>query len=255
MNDCIKTLMSHRSYRKYIEKEVDDKDLNIILSAAQAAPSWIHGQQVSIITVKDKTRKTKLAELCGNQEHIKQAPVFLLFCADFYRAKLASELEGNSFEIIDDIDSVIVGATDVGIALANAITAAESLGLNIVPIGGIRRNPLEVITLLELPKYVIPISGLCIGYGTEDPGLNPRLPKEAVIHNEQYNHEQMSYLKQYNETYREDQLKKGNKEVTWTKRISEFYRASHYNNQYADVPEMLRQQGFLCKDVKKDGAV
>lgn len=250
MNECIKTLLNHRSYRQYIDKKVNDQDLDMILEAAQAAPSWIHGQQVSIIAVKDDHRKRKLAELCGNQEHINQAPIFLVFCADFYRAKLASELEGNSFEIIDDIDSVIVGATDVGIALANAIAAAESLGLNIVPIGGIRRNPLEVIELLEMPKYVIPISGLCIGYGAKDPGHNPRLPKETVIHNETYNTDQIGYLKQYNETFRQDQLKKSNRDTNWTKRISDFYRGSHYNNQYPDVPEMLKQQGFTCKDMK-----
>ncbi|MFC3885021.1 NADPH-dependent oxidoreductase [Bacillus songklensis] len=252
MNEVIKTLTSHRSFRHYLDKPVGEKELETIVHAAQSGPSWIHGQQVSIIVVKDPHRKKKLAELCGNQDHINQTPVFLVFCADFYRAKLASKMEDESFEAADDVDSLLVGATDVGIALGNAIAAAESFGFGTVPIGGIRRTPLAVIDLLELPKYVIPISGLCIGYGTNDPGLNPRLPKEAFYHEETYNHDQIEILHQYNDVMKEHRKKttNGRSDANWTERIASFYRKSHYNNAYPDVPSMLKQQGFTCEDMK-----
>ncbi|HWO96643.1 MAG TPA: NADPH-dependent oxidoreductase [Bacillus sp. (in: firmicutes)] len=254
MNEVIKTLTNHRSFRHYLNKPVDDKELDAIIHAAQSGPSWIHGQQVSIVVVQDSARREKLAQLCGHQDHINQAPVFLVFCADFYRAKLASEMEGVSFEIADDADSLLVGATDVGIALGNAIAAAESLGLGTVPIGGIRRTPLEVIKLLQLPKYVIPISGLCIGYGTNDPGLNPRLPKEAFYHKEIYNENQAEILQQYNKTMTEHrkQTTGGKSDAGWTERIAGFYSRSHYNDAYPDVPRMLKQQGFSCKDMKPE---
>lgn len=251
MNEVIKTLTNHRSFRQYLNTPVTEKELDAIIHAAQSGPSWIHGQQVSVIAVKDSARKKKLAELCGHQDHINQAPVFLIFCADFHRAKLASEIEGVSFEAADDADSLLVGAADVGIALANAIAAAESLGLGTVPIGGIRRTPLEVIKLLRLPKYVIPISGLCIGYGTNDPGLNPRLPKEAFYHEETYNENQMGILHRYNDTMAEHRKKTtdGKSDANWTERIAGFYSRSHYNNAYPEVPHMLKQQGFACKDM------
>lgn len=57
----------------------------------QSAPSSINGQQVTVITVQDKERKKKISELAGGQPWIDQAPVFLLFCADFNRAKIALE--------------------------------------------------------------------------------------------------------------------------------------------------------------------
>ncbi len=252
MNDVINTLTSHRSFRKYQNKPLSEEFLDAILIAAQAAPTWIHGQQVSVIVIQDKEKKEKLADYCGKQEHINQAPVFLVFCADFHRAKLASEMENLPFEVVNDTDALLVGATDVGISLSNAIAASESLGLGTVPIGGIRRNPLDVIELLELPRYVIPIVGLCVGYPSEDPGLNPRLPHKAFRHNESYNSDQTQYINPYNEQFKKHQLKKSNgkNDVNWTKRIGQFYQTSHYNNQYPDVPIMLKKQGFTCKDLK-----
>ncbi len=151
MNEVVRTLTSHRSYRQYSEQPVEPDKLKIIIESAQAAPSWVHGQQVSIIAIKSPERRQQLSVLCGNQKHVAAAPVFLVFCMDFYRAKLASEMEGSSFESVKDVDALLVGATDVGISLSNAIAAAESMGLSIIPIGGIRRNTKEVIDLLQLP--------------------------------------------------------------------------------------------------------
>ncbi|PKG21810.1 NADPH-dependent oxidoreductase [Niallia nealsonii] len=247
MNQVIETLKNHRSYRKYSPKSVSADILETIVEAAQASPSWINGQQVSVIVVQDKSRKDRLAELCGNQKHINEAPVFLIFCADFYRAKLASEMEDTQLEALNDIDALLVGATDVGLAMANAITAAESLELGTVPIGGIRRNSLEVVDFLQLPKYVIPISGLCLGYPTEDPGIKPRLPKESIIHKEIYNQDQLPFLQAYNETFKTYLKDRGDTEANWTDRVAKFYSQSYYPSN----ADMLKKQGFPAKDLLK----
>ncbi|WP_273124705.1 NADPH-dependent oxidoreductase [Metabacillus sp. HB246100] len=254
MNEVIHTLTNHRSFRNYSKEQLQDHQLDAIIAAAQAAPSWIHGQQVTVIIVQDEARKLKLSKICGNQKHIIEAPTFLVFCADFYRAKLASEIEGVPFESIHDVDSLIVGATDVGIALSNAIAASESLGLSTVPIGGIRRNPLDAIDLLKLPTYVLPIVGLCIGYGQIDPGLNPRLPRGAFAHVEEYQKNQLPMIKEYNQSYKKylTEQSDGKRDATWTKRVADFYKKSHYNNQYQDVPKMLKQQGFSCDDLHSE---
>ncbi|GKU85214.1 NADPH-dependent oxidoreductase [Niallia sp. NCCP-28] len=247
MNQVIETLKNHRSYRKYSPLPVSADKLETIVEAAQAAPSWINGQQVSVIVVQDKNRKDRLAELCGNQKHINEAPVFLIFCADFYRAKLASEMENTNLEALNDVDALLVGATDVGLAMANAITAAESLELGTVPIGGIRRNSLEVVDFLQLPKYVIPISGLCLGYPAEDPGIKPRLPKESIMHQEIYNKDQLPFLQTYNETFKNYLKDRGDTEANWTDRVAKFYRQPYYPSN----ADMLKKQGFPAKDLYK----
>ncbi|ALC82717.1 MULTISPECIES: NADPH-dependent oxidoreductase [Bacillus] len=235
MNPTIETLHNHRSYRSYKDNPVEAEKLDLIIKAAQSAPSWIHGQQVSIIAIKDEQRKKELARLCGNQKHIEEAPLFLVFCADFYRASLAGEIEGKTLEALNDVDSLLVGATDVGLGMGYAIAAAESVGLGTVPIGGVRRNSLEVVEFLQLPKHVIPISGLCVGYGAEDPGQKPRLPVEAVLHEETYKQDQKAILEQYNKIM----------PAPWTQRVASFYEKSYY----ANIAKMLKQQGFSCDDL------
>ncbi|SER69786.1 NADPH-dependent oxidoreductase [Psychrobacillus sp. OK032] len=252
INGVLATMMEHRSYRKYLDKEVTDENVETVVSASQAAPSWINGQHVTIVVVRDKERRKKLATLSGGQKHIEDAPVFLVFCADFHRINLACEIEEKVFESIQNIDTVIVGATDVGISLGNAINAAESMGLGTVPIGGIRRNPIEVIELLQLPKYVIPISGLCIGHPDGEPGLKPRLPKNAIMHNEVYNSDTSALIHQYNDTYSNylNERTNGKDNSNWTQRMAEFYSEPFYrNNSYSNVRDMLIQQGFPIKEI------
>lgn len=159
MNEVIKTLLNHRSVRSYSDKTVKKEDIDLIIRAAQQAPSSIDKQQVTIISVEDKEKKKKLSQLVGDQKYVDEAPVFLVFCADFYRAKLAGKIMGEEIVITDSQEANLVGAVDVGLAMGNAIAAAESLGLNIVPIGGVRKEPEEVIELLGLPEYVFPKIG------------------------------------------------------------------------------------------------
>lgn len=140
MNEILKLLNNHRSIRNYKSDVVSDKDLDSIIRASQAAPSSINGQQVTIISIQNVDKKNKLSKLVGDQVYVDKAPVFLVFCADFYRAKLAAEINDEELVITESEEAKLVGAVDVGLALSNAIAAAESLGLGIVPIGGIRKE-------------------------------------------------------------------------------------------------------------------
>ena len=171
MNDGMKSLLSHRSIRAYTDRPVEEDVLDRIIQAVQAAPNWVNLQHVSVIVVKDQERRKKFATLCGEQQHIAQAPVFLVFCADYYRTWLAYRTKDQSFdEMIGQIDNLIVGAHEVGIALGTAVAAAESFGLGTVPIGDIRLHVLDAVAELGLPKYVLPLLGLCVGYPAEQPG-------------------------------------------------------------------------------------
>lgn len=152
MNAVMKSLLSHRSIRSYQDKPVSEEDLTQIIQAVQAAPNWVNVQLVSVIAIKDAERRSHLSVLCGNQKHIAEAPVFLVFGADYYRTWLACRAKGQSLDtVLEDMDTVLVGAHETGIAVGTAVAAAESLGLGTVVIGDIRQNPLEVIAELGLP--------------------------------------------------------------------------------------------------------
>lgn len=247
MNETIKLLKNHRSIREFdTQKDVHDSKIQEMIEAAMAAPNWINGQQVSIIEVRDSAKKIKLAEAAGNQIWVKEAPVFLVFCLDFYRAKLAAEKNNREFRIAENIEAIIVGSTDVGILLSNAITAAESMELGTVPIGGIRRNPGTFIELLQLPQYVFPIAGLAVGFPKEIPGQKPRLPKESVYHKEAYNCDiQKQLLNKYDDTFSGYSLERSNKQdsTDWSSKVSTFYETGFEAYAKTVIPA-LKKQGF-----------
>lgn len=245
MNNTIKNMLAHRSIRSYTDQPVANELLEQIIDAVQAAPTWVNLQHVSIVAIKDPDRRQTFAHLCGDQPHIAQAPVFLVFCADYYRAHLAGLMHHQPLELVmDDIDHTVVGAHEVGIAVGTAVAAAESLGLGTVVIGDVRLNALQVIEELNLPKYVMPILGLCIGYAAEDPGIKPRLPRQAVYFDETYNRNLNELLQQYDETYAAYLQERpwNNRVGNWTQQCADFYR--HPYDHYPEMSEMLRQQGF-----------
>lgn len=245
MNHVYNTLINHRSIRNYTDQPVSDQDLKLIIESVQAAASSINGQQVTVISIQDPKTKSKIAELAGNQSWIEQAPVFLLFCADFYRAKIAAELNGEPLVVTDSAESIIVGSTDVGLAMGNAIATAESLGLGIVPIGGVRRQPLELIELLGLPEYVFPVSGLVVGHPADASDKKHRLPQAAVWHKETYNTELTGLLKQYDNEVSDYMEKRTNGKETrnWSQTVSSIYNRIYYPL----VRDMLEKQGFDFK--------
>ena len=125
-NKVIDSMMSHRSIRSYTDEAVSEEELDVIVKAVQAAPNWVNLQLVSIVTIKDAERRKLFSKLCGNQPHIAKAPVFLIFCADYNRVAVACKRKGRTLdEVMQDIDTVIVGAHEVGIALEAEIGRAH----------------------------------------------------------------------------------------------------------------------------------
>lgn len=244
INHVIDNMLAHRSIRSYADRAVSEEDLNSIIRSVQAAPNWVNLQLVSMIAVKDASQRQRFAELCGHQAHIAEAPVFLVFCADYYRVALACCKKGQTLdEVMQDIDTLLVGAHEVGIALEAAVVAAESLGLGTVPIGDVRKNAQEVVRELQLPKYVFPMLGLCIGYPANNPGLKPRFPQQAAFFEETYNADLKDELAEYDALYAQYLKERpwNNRVGNWTDLAADFYKHPYH---YQGVADALWEQGF-----------
>lgn len=242
MNKTIEIMKNHRSIRSFEDKEIPQEVLNQILEATHWMPTSIHGQQVSVIVVKDKAKKAKIAELTGGQHWIDKAPVFLVFVADFYKTNVGAEKSAIKQVIHESIEGTMVGTFDAGIAMGGAIVAAESLGLGIVPIGGIRKEPEEMIELLDLPPYTFPVAGLCIGYASNNSKQKPRLPIETFAHENSYNKEVLlekitDYDKDMEVYLKEIGLER---EVNWSVRTASVYQSVYFPKVYP----ALKKQGF-----------
>ena len=255
MNPVLECLYNHKSIRKYKDQPIEDEKLEKIIKAAQAAPTWCNGQQVSIIAIKDKARKGLFEKLCWGQKYISECSVFLIFCADFYRVSLAFEKEGKSKETfekyITQLDTVILGGHDVGIAIQNATVAAESLGLGTVDIGAVRIKCLEVAKELNLPKYCLPLIGLCVGYPDDNPGIKPRMPMKAVFFEDKYDTEKAKAgMDEYDDVFKKylAERETNARDSNWSKSISDIY--SKTIGALDDEYELLKKQGFISIDKK-----
>ena len=173
--------------------------METIVAAGQRAATSSNMQLTSVVAVTDPTTRQALSELCGGQKHIAQAPVFLAWCADRARLDRACELRDYTQDTTT-VESFLVAAVDVAIAMQNATLAAESMGLGSCYIGAIRNQPQDVIDLLGLPKRVMPIAGMTVGWPAAEPIVRPRLPLDAVLHWECYDNNALdSALAEYDE--------------------------------------------------------
>jgi len=136
----------------------------------------------------DPQRKARLAALANNQQFINEAGLFLVWVADLGRARRVAERENAPLDGADYLETTIIGFVDTALAAQNAVVASESLGLGTVFVGALRNKPLEVADELGLPPHTIATFGLAVGVPdpTENAGIKPRLPQEAVLHQEQY---------------------------------------------------------------------
>ncbi|GAB1538832.1 NADPH-dependent oxidoreductase [Scytonema sp. NUACC21] len=201
-NDSIANLLSHRSIRAYLPDPLPPGTLEILVAAAQSASSSSNLQTWSVVAVEDAQRKEKLSQLAGNQAHIRQCPLFLVWLADLARLTHIAESRGFPHEGLDYLEMFVMAAIDAALAAQNATVAVESLGLGTVYIGALRNHPEEVAEVLNLPPHVFAVFGLCVGYPNpaQAAAIKPRLPQSAVLHRETYQlAKQDEAISQYNE--------------------------------------------------------
>ena len=77
-------------------------------------------------------------------------------------------------------------STDALLAAQNLCVEAEMNGLGICYLGTTIYTAGMIAEILELPKGVIPVTTIVLGYPDESPELTDRLPLEAVVHYEKY---------------------------------------------------------------------
>ncbi len=187
-NATIETILSHRSVRAFLPRPLPVGTLETLVAAAQSASTSSNMQAWSVVAVEEPGHKARIATLAGDQAFIRQAPLFLAWCADTARLARAAGARNGRLEGIEYLESWIVASVDAALAAQNAFVAAESLGLGCVYVGALRNHPEQVAAELGLPPHVMGLFGLAVGY--PDPSVRaevkPRLPQSLVLHRERY---------------------------------------------------------------------
>src|SRR3954468_12792793 len=183
--ESLARMLEHRSHRRYTDKAVTPEVLRLLFACAFSAPSKSDLQQADIIHINDAAKRTAIADLIPDNPWVRSAPVFLVFCGDNRRTRQVAEMRGKPFAN-DHLDAFMNSAVDAGIVLASFIHAAEAAGLGCCPISSVRNHSQKISDLLELPDWVFPVAGLCVGYPAETGMITSRLGLNVTVHTDRF---------------------------------------------------------------------
>ncbi|MGK9450801.1 oxygen-insensitive NADPH nitroreductase [Acidithiobacillus caldus] len=245
MTDALALLQSHRSIRRFRPDPLPDGLLETIVRCGQQAASSSNIQAYRIINVTDASLRKALAELAGQQEYVRLAPVFLVFCADLRRAQKVCDRIGPPF-VPGMTEHFIIATVDTALCGQNCVVAAESQGLGCCYIGAVRNHPAEISALLALPEQVYPLFGLCIGYPDQTVEVKPRLPLGAVLQENRYSEEHDAELiAAYDATMQAYYGSRSDhrKDSSWSREIA----ALAGREARPHMATFLRERGFLLR--------
>jgi nitroreductase len=229
--ELLQTLLEHRTIRKYRPQPIPEIVIEKILQAGVRASTTGNMQVYSIIVTKELENREKVAPFHFNQPLVTQAPLLLTFCADFNRFNKWCEAR-NTKPGYDNFLSFYTASIDALLVAQNVAIAAESFGLGICYLGTTTYNADKLIEFYKLPKGVVPVTTLAVGYPDEEPELTDRLSLKAVVHNEFYN------------DYSTDDINSLYKE----KENLSFYKKLVEENKTENLAQIFTEKRYTAKD-------
>ena len=181
----MKTIHTRRTIRKYQNREVPNELLNQLLASAMRTQTMGNLQLYSVVVTRSQEMKQRLAPAHFNQPMVTQAPVVLTFCADFRRTTTWCD-NRQAHPGYDNFLSFINAATDALLYCQTFCNLAEEAGLGLCYLGTTVYMPQLIIDTLQLPRLVMPVATITLGWPDEQPPLTDRLPLAAIVHEETY---------------------------------------------------------------------
>lgn len=161
----MENILSRRSIRKFTDQEVTEEQIISLLKAAMSAPSAGNRQPWEFIIIK-------------NRETLDKIPEFHKYTKMLSMAKLAIVVCGNTTKSFERGFWV----QDCAAATQNILLAAHSMGLGGVWCGVYPSEELypQMQDLLELPKEIMPVSLIAIGYPDETKSPSERYDEDKI---------------------------------------------------------------------------
>ena len=222
----MKTINTRKTIRKYSDKPVSDELLNRLLAEAMRTQTMGNLQLYSVVVTRSADMKEKLAPAHFCQPMVTQAPVVLTICADFNRTTRWAE-NRKATPGYDNLLSFLNAATDA-----------------------LLYTPKQIIDTLKLPRLVMPVATITLGWPDENPPLTDRLPLQSIIHSETYTDYTPQLIDEY---YAEKEALPENEEfvrVNNKETLAQVFTDLRYTKKdneamSATMLDALRSQGFL----------
>ncbi|UNK05808.2 oxygen-insensitive NADPH nitroreductase [Psychrobacter raelei] len=256
MNSTLDAMLSHRSVRSFTDEPISEQMLEAILQAGRAVSTSNYMQSVSVIRITDPEQRIKFHQISNGmtQEQYNQAksagkklahpyilecPEYLVFCMDNYRHHLV-EPEAQ----LDWMEVVIISAVDVGLYAQNVMAAAESLGLGGVYIGSMRNDIERAGEVINAPKHVVPLFGMCLGHPSDAPvnaTQKPRFPLSMLVSENQYTPATQQQIDAFNKEVKDYYDKRGSQEhKAWEAQVTKTFATA----VRPQVMPYLNKQGY-----------
>lgn len=241
--------MMRKSIRKYKAQPVSDELLNNLLTQAEHTQTMGNLQLYSVVVTRSEEMKQKLAPAHFNQPMVKGADVVLTFCADYNRTTQWA-LNRKAHPGYGNFLSFVNAATDALLYCQRFCNLAEEAGLGLCFLGTTIYQPQPIIDALKLPKLVMPIATITLGWPDETPTPSERLPLSAIRHDETY---QPVTAATIDRDYAEKEALPINQHFVAENNVETLaqvfadirYKASDCEAMSVTLLDALKQQGFL----------
>ncbi len=243
------TINTRKSIRKYAGRPVSDELLHRLLSEAERTQTMGNLQLYSVVVTRSDEMKAKLAPAHFNQPMVTEAPVVLTFCADTRRTTTWCD-NRKATPGYDNFLSFINAMTDALLYTQTFCNLAEEEGLGCCFLGTTVYMPQMIVDTLQLPKLVMPVATITLGWPDENPALSDRLPLQAIVHDEVYHDYQPADI---DRLYAEKEALPENKEfcrINGKETLAQVFTDCRYTKKDNIVMsegmiEALKHQGFL----------
>lgn len=197
MNKTIEELFERKSVRAYTSQQITEEQKTLIYQAVLQAPTAGNMALYSMIEIQDQKIKDELAIRCDHQPFIAQAPLVLIFLADYQKwYDILSMYHDRDIKLAES--DLLLACADCMIAAQNAVVAAQSMGIGSCYIGDILENFEDNQELLNLPKYAIPLCMVVFGHPTpqqKERKKPQRFALEDMLHIDTYHQKTLEETK------------------------------------------------------------
>lgn len=245
----MKSIQNRTSIRKYSQREVSDELLNRLLEEAERTPTMGNLQLYSVIVTRSEEGKKALAPAHFNQPMVTRAPIVLTICADYRRTTLWAD-NRKAHPGYDNILSFMNAATDALLFTQTFCNLAEEEGLGTCFLGTTVYMPQMIIDTLKLPKLVMPVATITLGWPDEQPAKSERLPLRSIIHQETFSDYTPEKIDDF---YAEKEAMEVNKEfvrINHMETLAQVFTDIRYTKKDCEamsigLMDALKKQGFL----------
>lgn len=247
MRELLNNRKTVRSYNKDIE--VKQELIKELLGSAGRSATTGNMQLYSVVENRDPDMLEQLAAAHFNQPVSKNAPVTLTFCADFNRFNKWCVARGAE-PGYDNFLSFMTASIDALLYAQTFSLLAEKEGLGTCYLGTAIYNADKIIDMLKLPKGVVPVATIAIGWPNDDSEQVDRLDVDAMFHSETYS--DYSDL-ELDDIYREKEAREDSKkfvEENAKESLAHVFTDIRYNKanneHFSNVLlKVIKDQGFL----------